>query len=71
MKFPKGATKEEKQFVKEEYIENLANSVIAHENLIKDILETIKNYRRTITVTKKHIRKYKALIKEAEKTKVD
>lgn len=71
MKFPKGATKAEKQFVKELYIENLNRSVTDHQKRITDMLETIKNYRNVINETKKHIRKYKALIKDAENTGVD
>ena len=71
MKFPKGTTKREKRLAKELYIENLTTSITNHEKRIIDMEKSIKNTRMAINETKKHIKKYKVNLKDAEDTKVD
>jgi len=71
MKFPENVTKREKRILKKIWIENLTNAVSEHEERVKNMEETIKNFKDKIAITKKHIREYKALVKDAEDTKVD
>lgn len=68
MKFPKTATKKEKKFLKELYIQNLTNSVTEHEKRIIDMEKSIKRTREAIRETKAHIKHYQELIKDAEDT---
>lgn len=68
MKFPEKATKKEKKFLKELYIENLTTSVTDHQKRIEDMRVTIKNYQRAIVETKANIKHYQELIKDAEDT---
>lgn len=71
MKFPKGTTKRQKRLAKELYIENLTTSITDHEKRIVGMERTIKDTRKAISETKKHILHYRDLIKDAENTKVD
>jgi peptidoglycan hydrolase CwlO-like protein len=63
--------KSHKKLSRQEYIEHLTETIIAHQLRITDMLESIKDTRKAINETKKHIRKYQALLKDAENTEVD
>jgi peptidoglycan hydrolase CwlO-like protein len=71
MNFPKGATQQEKREYKNIWVESLTKTIIDHERNVKNMEETIKNYKDKIATTKKHIKEYQTLLKDAEDTKVD
>jgi peptidoglycan hydrolase CwlO-like protein len=68
MYFPENISKQLQHDLKKMWIENLTRAVIDHEERVKNMEETVKNYKDKIAITKKHIQEYKALIKDAEET---